>query len=255
MCCKPTPCYAWLLLSPGQGECVSAGAFVLVDYDNLPQSVRAAGLATLVRRIESSVLGAAVNPTELHVRLYGGWYNVTGLTNAGTLLTQEIGATFPIMISDGTRITRRVTCEIATSLIDSKGDLFLFTMRERRGMRSLLKANVPPHCIDPAVCTILAVGSWSSGACPNSGCPVSAADSFTYSEQKLTDTLLCADVFALSRRSPAPPTFVLSNDDDMTPAILLAAKAGAPISHIRSSPSPKFYDGMLRQNNVQILVL
>jgi hypothetical protein len=230
-------------------------AFVLIDYDNLSEAARRPGLVTLARRIDASISGVVQDLADTHIRLYGGWYDEIGLTNAGTLLTQEIGSSFPISLALGGRMARRIKCEIASSLIDSRGDVFLFTMRRRRGMRSVLKSQKSQNCANPGSCTIDAVRQWSQGPCPATGCAVASPHVFTYNEQKLTDTLLCADILALAQRAPAPPTFVLSNDDDMTPPILLAAKSGAPICHIRSSPNAKFYDGILRRNNVQILVL
>lgn len=230
-------------------------AFILIDYDNLPHAAKSAGLTALALRLDSDVRPFVHVRTDIRIRLYGGWYNATGLTNAGSVLTQEIGGAFPIPVGSGGRIARRISCEIATSLIDSTGDVFLYTMRPRRGMRAVLRSQAPARCLNAATCTVNAVEAWSRGACPSSGCPVSVSESFTYYEQKLTDTLLCSDALALAQRSPAPATFILSDDDDMTPAILMAAKTGAPIFHIRSSVQSKFYDGILRQNSVEILTL
>jgi hypothetical protein len=230
-------------------------AFALVDYDNLPMAIRNAGLVALAWRIESHVTGIVPTIGDIHIRLYGGWYEVAGLTNSGTILTQEIGRSFPIPITVGGNAARTITCEIGSSLIDSRGEALLFTKRNRRGMRSVLRSQTPRNCISPGTCTINSVVRWSRGSCSFAGCGVATPDAFTYDEQKLTDTLLCADILALARRTPPPPTFVLSNDDDMTPAILLAAKSGAPIFLVRNLANPKFYDGILRQNNVQILTL
>jgi hypothetical protein len=230
-------------------------AFVLIDYDNLPAAIRRAGLVGLAWRIDAGVRGALQGIQDIHIRLYGGWYDAGGLSNAGTTLTQEIGNNFPIVTSSGGSISGRVHCEIASSLVGAKGDVFLFTMRKRRGMRSRLTGQKPPHCLNPAACTIDAVVAWSKGSCPVAGCPVESLDAFTYTEQKLTDTLLCADVLSLAGGVQPPPVFVVSDDDDMTPPILLAAKSGAKICHVRSSANAKFYDGLLRQNNVQLVVL
>lgn len=230
-------------------------AFILIDYDNLPQAAKSAGLPALARRLDADLRPYVHVRTDIRVRLYGGWYNATGLTNAGSLLAQEIGREFPIPLGSGAHIARRIYCGIATSLIDSAGDVFLYTMRQRRGMRAVLKSTASARCVNASTCTVTAVEAWSKGTCPATGCPVNATEPFSFYEQKLTDTLLCSDLLALAQRNPAPTTFILSDDDDMTPAILMAAKTGAPIFHIRSSLQPKFYDGILRQNSVQIITL
>jgi hypothetical protein len=41
--------------------------------------------------------------------------------------------------------------------------------------------------------------------------------------------MLCCDVVALALRTPQVPIVVLSDDDDIAPAVLMAAKLGAPI--------------------------
>lgn len=227
-------------------------AFALVDYDNLPITAQQAGLQDLAHQID--VVAQASNPalSDLHIRLYGGWYAHAGLTKKGTRLSQEIGSTFPIplMGSDGTR--RYLRCEIASALLSSPSDVFYATLRQRVGMRSRLAAKSPTWCSNPGGCTIQAAVRWSKGSCSVAGCSVASNEAFEYHEQKLVDTLLCCDLVHLSLVQN-DPIYIVSDDDDMTPAILMASKYAPFVSHLRRSPIvAKTYDPMLVSNKVRI---
>jgi uncharacterized LabA/DUF88 family protein len=205
-------------------------AYVLIDHDNVPSQFANAGLAGLAARVFAVLSGSINNLNDVHVRLYGGWYDATGgLTRDGTRVAQEIGRDFPMTKMSQSRQIQRVACEIASALIDSPQDLFPFTFRRRSGIRSRLSRNKPPTCAAPGKCSIDAVAAWSRGHCPESGCSVTTETVFAYNEQKLVDTMLCCDILALALRKPLTPIAVLSDDDDLAPAVLMAAKLGAPI--------------------------
>jgi len=189
---------------------------------------------------------------DLFVRLYGGWYTTSGLTKRGTRLTQEIQRESPLVITDGHSIVRRVHCELASSLLEVPSQILGWTMRQRLGMRSRLSRRPTPHCHSPVGCSIDHAVTWSRGKCPVAGCAVAANEAFTYYEQKLVDTILCCDLLSLALRSPAPPTFVVSDDDDMLPAMIMAAKIGGPIWHCRLRPSGgSFYAPALSHHTVK----
>jgi hypothetical protein len=205
-------------------------AHILIDHDNVPAQFTKAGLAGLAMRVVSLLDGSIKDLGDLHVRLYGGWYDASGgLTRVGTRIAQEIGRDFPITKLNQSRQIRRVACEIASALIDSPQDLLPFTFRKRPGIRSRLSRVRPPNCIDHSKCSIDAVVAWSRGVCPESGCPVTPENVFGFYEQKLVDTMLCCDVVALALRNPRAPIVILSDDDDLAPAVLMSAKLGAPI--------------------------
>jgi len=230
--------------------------FFLVDYDNIPDEHKRYGAAALIVRLHA--LGSAHVPTgsDFFVRLYGGWYTTSGLTNAGTRLTQEVQRDCPLVISDGNSIVRRVHCELASSLLEVPGHILGWTMRQRRGIRSRLTRRHPPGCHSPTLCSIDRTVAWSRGQCAEVGCSVPANDAFVYSEQKLVDTILCCDLLSLALRSPAPETFVVSDDDDMLPALIMAAKVGGTVW--RCSPrssGASFYAPALSHHTVRTISL
>ena len=229
-------------------------AVCLVDFDNLPQRLRNAGLVPLARYLEQAVQKASPNPGDITVRLYGGWYSASGLSNSGSLLTQEIARDFPLVTPSSTRIIRRIHCEIASSLIDNKSQLLGWTYRRRSGIRSRLTNKRPADCAAPNSCTLEAVVRWSRGRCPDQGCPVTVQNAFTYNEQKLVDTLLCCDILALCRRTPKVAIFVLSDDDDLLPALLMGTSDGGLVWKCRMKPNPgTHYDSLLSQSSVSLI--
>jgi hypothetical protein len=228
--------------------------YCLIDFDNMPIPLRTSGLAALANRLQVVLSRELSSFDDVHVRLYGGWYTASGLSNSGSVLTQEISRSFPVVKALGTQIIRRIHCEIASSLVENSGQLLGWTHRQRHGIRSRLFRKQPASCASQSSCAIDAVVAWSRGQCPIPGCTVKTWDAFTYGEQKLVDTLLCCDVLALSRRKPPPPVFVLSDDDDLLPALLMGAADGGTLWRCRMKANTNtFYDVILAQNSVRTI--
>ena len=230
--------------------------FFLVDYDNIPEEHKRYGLAAFIVRLQA--LGSKHMPKagDFFTRLYGGWYSASGLTNPATLLTQEIQRDCPLIVTNGNSILRRVHCELASSLLEVPSYNLGWTLRKREGIRSRLTRRYTPACHSLADCSIDKAVAWSRGQCPVAGCGVTASDAFNYYEQKLVDTLLCCDLLSLALRSPAPDTFVVSDDDDMLPAMIMAAKVGGRVwkCGLRTHGS-SFYAGALNQYAVKTVTL
>src|SRR5437762_159116 len=87
----------------------------------------------LARTLDQLVQAHVPNTDEVHIRLYGGWYDEVGLSNDGSRLTQDIGRDFPIALSGLGGQMRRIYCEIASSLVESRSDLFPATVRNTHG--------------------------------------------------------------------------------------------------------------------------
>src|SRR5579864_5836940 len=116
---------------------------VLIDYDNLLPQLRSLTLAPLARLIAAQIDKSVPSAADIFIRLYGGWYSEKGLTRSGTESAQEIQKSFPIVTRQGNAIVRRMYCEIASALIDFKTDIFMYTYRQRTGIRSKASAMLP----------------------------------------------------------------------------------------------------------------
>lgn len=230
-------------------------AFCVVDFDNVPAPIRNGGLGAFATRL-MTVIGQHVQLLgDIYIRLYGGWYTASGLSNSGSRLTQEIAKQFPIVVTNSGRIVRHIHCEIASSLIDNPAQLLGWTYRQRHGIRSRLSRKNPAACAAPTGCAIDLVVRWSKGQCPLVGCSVKMEDAFTYGEQKLVDTLLCCDILALARRKPTPAIFVFSDDDDLMPALLMSGDRGAVWRCRMNANLNTFYDSILLQSKVQSITI
>jgi uncharacterized LabA/DUF88 family protein len=107
-----------------------------------------------------------------------------------------------------------------------------------------------PNCANPAACGIQAVAQWSRGRCHVAGCSVPAQSVFTYNEQKLVDTLLCCDLIVLAMRRPKTGVFLISDDDDMIPAVLLGSRLGGAVHILETKIRQSAYGRLLQQYNV-----
>jgi hypothetical protein len=226
---------------------------VLIDYYNLPQKVLNAGVASLVTQVEALVRWTCPDACEVYVRLYGGWYDASGLSNDGTVVAQEVSNNFPRVVRSSSGAVCRTHCEMASSLIAIKGDPFLATVRDRRGLARLLRTPAPVGCIDAPNCTAPCVIEWSRKGCPTSGCPVSGSEAFMCKQQKLVDILLCCDLITLTSAGPQVKLFLVSEDDDFIPALLLARSFGSNVWHVRTKPNKsRLYDSMLLRNGIRV---
>src|SRR5450755_1645116 len=67
-------------------------SFVLIDYDNVPYQFRKTGLVDLARRVGAVLESFLPGVDGVLIRLYGGWYDSSGLTREGTRITQLMKA-------------------------------------------------------------------------------------------------------------------------------------------------------------------
>jgi uncharacterized LabA/DUF88 family protein len=72
-------------------------------------------------------------------------------------------------------------------------------------------------------------------------------------QQKLVDILLCCDLLTLATSDAKAIIFLLSEDDDFVPALLLAGSHTKDVWHVRTQPKkPRLYDALLLRNGVRM---
>jgi hypothetical protein len=227
--------------------------YALVDFHNLPPRLKDGSPESLARAVDGLILSNYPNVDEVEIRLYGGWYEEQGLSRDGTRLTQEVGAVFPLTLIGTDGNVRYIRCEMASSLIDSRSDMFPATLRYRHGLDTFLRDPHPTRCIDKTNCTVPLVMRWSRNGCPTPGCPVRSFEAFRCNQQKLVDTLICCDLLSLATSTPETPVFLISEDDDFVPALLSAGLRGVPIWHVRTKQTKvRLYDNLLVARGVQL---
>lgn len=202
--------------------------------------------------VDALVQARYPDASDTYIRLYGGWYDDRGLSRDGTRLTQEIAVAFPITLKSAIGKMRYIHCEIASSLVESRSDQLFSTLRDRHGLDWYIRDPHPTKCVNQSLCSVPIVMKWSRSGCPEVGCPVSSMDAFRCHQQKLVDTLICCDLLSLASDKQSEPVFLISEDDDLVPAMLLAGVRGANVWHVRSKPGKiRIYDALLTGRHVQ----
>lgn len=231
-------------------------AYVLTDYYNLPQRTLNWGVVNLARQVDSLAQAECPEAAEVTVRLYGGWYDDSGLTKDGTRIAQQIRSQFPMAVRGVGGGIHRIDCEMASSLLGARDEVFPLTLRRRRGLSALDRVLPPKGCVDTVNCTVPSVLKWSRKGCPAVGCSVRGSDAFFCRQQKLVDVLLCCDLLTLGARGELARIFVVSEDDDFVPGLVQSGATGAKVWHVRTKPEKaRAYDLLLRGHGVRIVYL
>ena len=229
---------------------------VLIDFYNLPAELTRRGVEQLWNKLRASI-GAEVDDceTDITLRLYGGWYDERGLSRDGDRIARDLGRSFPILSRHPLGL-QRVHCEMASSLYLKPDRIFQATVRTRRGLKHAIKMEGTFDCAYPDLCSIPSVMHWIDGRCPEAKCYVDSRMAFRRREQKLVDTLLCCDLISFALESTASPIFVVSEDDDFIPALLMATHLGGNICNVRTVAGRRgFYDDILVQSGIRTITV
>ena len=223
---------------------------VLIDYDNVEEINRRRGLVDLLS-VALLRLPAHVLPDNALVsaRLYGGWYEQDRLTALAETLRSEIDQQFPAVLrfaERGHQRRVRAIVDLARSLLIRPNNNLLNTYRSQRGGPRISSRSAPyPGCSMPDRCLMSILGPLvSRRSCPVVTCEAALRDVFVRRGQKLVDTMLTADAIFMASSQSNITLVIVTNDDDLWPAICTAGHLGASIHHIhprRNRKTPTVY--------------
>lgn len=209
---------------------------VLVDYDNVERASRKKGVRYVVDLILAAI--SLEDPLAgVRLRLYGGWYDLSGPTKYAQSLMRDVMNDYPRIEScrriSGKIIPLRVEVEMAYSLEMEPLKHLLHTYRPRLPPDNLRCRTAPEVGCTRTGCSINVINHWvEHSQCPTVGCGVKLSDAVYRGEQKMIDAMMMLDLlFISSRHSKA---CVVSSDDDMLPAIRTALLQGGDITHIHT---------------------
>lgn len=215
-------------------DMLGLSAYILVDFDNFFTVVT--GYESLKSDIEtmcSVVIEKIIDKPEINeirFKFYGGWYNRGVFTQKASKLAAiiaEIGFSFTII-----KDKRLVRCylEIVKTLMDYEDYTFINTLKEKEG---LPRARVS-KTIDLSICES------NKNTCPvkimnrftahgNKLCSVTNCTHvnkavFSAPQQKMVDTLIACDLISLSLKAEVGAIYLLSEDIDCVPPLILAAR-------------------------------
>lgn len=210
---------------------------LLVDYDNLPRSLRRGNLRQVIE-----ILLAKLDPStadsinRISCRLYGGWMQNKTLSREAQRLSRQIDRYFPLAFALSDRANVVVEVGLARALACDPQHVFTHTIRTRPESAFKVKRFPLKECVEPLSCRIMDVNSFVyNKICPNTNCNVSPEIAFFRREQKLVDSMMVVDLvhYAIHQEKHL---VVVSGDDDMWPGIRYALLQNAMVTHLIPKP-------------------
>lgn len=217
---------------------------IFVDYDNLSVSHKAAGLIDVVTRaLLASPLDTCDALADCEVRVYGGWYSQTTLTPRAQDVSAEIQRTFPFTIRCPTVLGPlcivRVHGELAVALAKEPSNSLYNTFRLRQIPGDLRCGNPVSLGCTLSHCRLGGLPDlFKHQKCAEPGCSITIDKFLFRHEQKLTDTLLTCDLIYAAGFAPNI-IIVVSDDDDLLPAIRTASLDNIPVLRLHPKNSPR----------------
>lgn len=222
---------------------------LLIDVDNYfkPEFLDD-GLARFAYSLNAFIgfgISLMTTPSDILIRLYGGWVDNGILTRRASMLEQVINASpiFPFRDSSrGTIVRGKI--ELAKSLLVHPRLEWSGTFRTKAGLpRIRLEQNFTHSCVDQDLCPVRVLARFTksrSKMCPVKDCTVLNRDAFKCAEQKMVDTLISCDLIALASDPYTAAVALLSEDTDLLPPLvqarITAITAGSKQRHIYVLP-------------------
>jgi hypothetical protein len=223
---------------------------ILVDYDNVPSTIRSQGPLYVADRLFECLRPELQKETRVDVRLYGGWYEEDKLTRRAQDLIVDLAVfPYPMWLKDQVPAKLvRINATLAQSLEILPKKHLHGTFRFRPAARRLSCGDLQQSGCTTNPCPLAPVPDFiNNDACPQAGCAVTKTLLLRGTgEQKLVDSMLVADLVHLSRMEESMIAIV-SSDDDVWPGIISALVAGVRVFHVRTGSgvsSIKYMDGV-----------
>lgn len=213
---------------------------ILIDYDNVPRIITRRGPVYLLEKILYSIGPSRITKNKIYAHLYGGWYETNRPSPRAQTLAPIVFSDFPKPITittPGHAVTVLVNCELAYALQVNPSHHLLRTYRRHSVPYGLNCKNPKTSGCRSNPCAIQAVYDFfTNKKCINPACNVRPKDVMIKGEQKLVDTMLAADVMHFSVNLKEPNICIVSSDDDLWPAVVMALYAGTEVFHIHPKP-------------------
>lgn len=205
---------------------------VLIDFDNIfPKAINkytSEDVELTLKKILDVIKENVVNTEAIKIRLYGGWYMDTTLTQRASVISTmlpTLNTLFPMICNHNKRILGSV--ELAIQLY---GQTYIWynTFRERPGIPKLridLNAIGDKCNDDPATCPVKIL-KWftekKSRICRKPDCNTVHNSVFFERTQKYVDTMIACDIISMSMDKDVESVYVVSDDVDHFPAFAVS---------------------------------
>jgi hypothetical protein len=229
-------------------------ARALVDYFNVANLRKGIslnyrdyedGLWRIVDRLGGVMARFEPPPVRLRVRLYGGWFGTDGNTEAYDLLGAAVRkSSFP---------SRRIIVELAVSLVGTPDIRLVPTFRSLPGLPKFHTMTEPQGCVLKQRCSLASVNRWQRGKCPERSCYVLEDEAFFRPSQKMVDCAITCDAIHIASAEPDTRLIIVTDDDDIIPAVLLTARMRNHICQLRTARKhARYFDDVLQSEGVAL---
>jgi hypothetical protein len=182
--------------------------------------------STLVERVVPEL--ARPSPSELLIRLYGGWFVADRSTDDRDMLAIAVQRHFP------RRRPLRVRVQFADGVAAVPGEPLFSTLRPWSGWSPFVIVPEPNGCAHSwSSCPIRQLEEWRRRGCPLPDCDVRTEAVVGTPRQKLVDTALVADLISMAIDDSGEWTVAVSNDDDVVPGAMAAVRLGSLVALTR----------------------
>jgi len=243
-------------------------AYILIDFDNFfdiyNDIERLTNEVDFICRELFTKIGDIDPINYISLRLYGGWFKNSFLTQRGSEVSsiiRQIQNIFPIVKN---RKIIRGEIELAVSLIYFPEHQLDNTLKEKKG---LPKARIAKN-LDLTICEankpncpVKILNRFTSNkSCQITGCAHTNTTAFSAPQQKMVDTLITADIISISLKEETNSIYIFSEDIDCVPGILLASKINKErqskinlvVSYQRKGAFNQFLE-IFNTNNIQLI--
>jgi hypothetical protein len=211
---------------------------ILIDYDNVLPHMKKEGLVHLFTRIINSIAERKMHfPEKCRVRMYGGWYEKTSMTQLANELVAEIDDSFPNVVTwacpkeEG---KSRVAAEIVKSLEVEPGRILFNTKRKRPfDEKTIVRPGAIENCNKTDCQMGVLVDFFKNRKCSEKSCYKTPGDILIKDEQKLVDTMITADLIHFAKIGSFDLA-VVSSDDDLWPGMHTALMYGARVIQVHT---------------------
>jgi uncharacterized LabA/DUF88 family protein len=245
---------------------IDSTAVIIVDFDNrFPGDIYAypaTEIEFLLKNTISTIYRTEPNVKYIKIRLYGGWYSGSNLTNRASALLSYMASfdLFPLILRE-----RKIDgdIEMVKSLFES-GYIWGDTYKERRGLPRVRidhgskgdlcdanKQQCPLH-------VLYKIMKNKHTPCHIDGCTTICQNVFFRREQKMVDTMIACDIILLAEKEEVECIYLISDDIDHLPSIAVcrSKRLTMPITvMLQNSQSVSAYADIYNNFTINTLLL
>lgn len=206
---------------------------IIIDFDNFyKQELKLESEYNLGLEFQKLIREIINNYPEIdliNLRLYGGWYNQSSLTNKASILLQLLSNIniFPLLFNNNSRRVNGVI-ELANSLIQIPELIWKDTFKEKKGIRKVKvrRDRLGAICMsDPLNCPPQIIRRFTkkkTKQCWINNCNIIQRDIIKEMQQKMVDTIMACDVISTCEDATIKVVQVVTDDTDILPSLLIA---------------------------------